>query len=715
MLADGKKLEARGRLAEALDAYVAQRAWEDAIRLAVSLERHADAARYCLEAGRPYDAAVCFQRAGQMKDCLGALMRVPATSPRYRAACVQAVRVALVVNAPLESLSSFFIPFIGQAPTAPVEAEALKALADTFSEMGKERLALSIYRTVVAAFPHDDEARERLESLEARVAALGATSQSKSGLPAVQVPGDAGPRTPSAGIAQTSPPGSRPSGITSASGGRPARVRLAELVVSHGLVSPQQVGKLLREQPDLGSSDTALAEALVTANLTKDVDLLKLQGEHWGLGWLSDPDAVAAVQPEAARALSQEQAERFHVAPLRIVERHLHVAMENPRDMELIDKLRFATGMVITPFFATEAGIRRARARLYTGEDPGAVEVPSWQGQLFSSDSELVVSPFSDRVTSTREHTFDTGEFNQQELERDASTAARPAVEPSPPRASAPRPVTTGMKIAERYRLEALLGEGGSASVYRARDLELDEPVALKLFHPMSQRDAETLVARFKLELSLSRILTHPNIVRLFDLGVWEGQRYLTMEYLEGKDLGSRLEQLQGPLPVGAVVSVLEQACEALAAAHERGIVHRDIKPANLFVTDEGVVKVMDFGIARRLDTPGVTVTGTIAGTPEYMSPEQINSFSESQGPADMYSLGATAYHLLTGSLPFPYRELMKVLLAQATEQPAPLRAKNPAVPPELEALVLALLAKDPARRPTARQAADALRRLGSV
>ncbi len=209
------------------------------------------------------------------------------------------------------------------------------------------------------------------------------------------------------------------------------------------------------------------------------------------------------------------------------------------------------------------------------------------------------------------------------------------------------------------------------------------------------------MVARFKLELSLSRSLAHPNIIRLFDLGSQGEWRYLTMELLEGNDLASLMETRDSPFPIAEGLRYLEQVCAGLQQAHDRGVVHRDIKPHNLFVTKAGEVKVMDFGIARKLNSPGVTVMGTIAGTPEYMSPEQINGFSGVNHATDLYALGVTAFQMFTDTLPFAQPELTRLLIAQATEAPPSPRARNPNIPADLELVLLKLLEKKPEDRPS--------------
>ena len=682
-MSEGTKLEAQGLLDKALEAYVDERHWDGAIRLAMQLKRHLEAARFCLQAQRPWDAAVCFQRGGAQKDCLAALLHVTPTSARYRDACVHAVRVAQTLGTPLEAMSAYFMPFISYAPSSLGEAEAMKDLAESFTRSDKLRLAVSIYRSVLQAFPKDNEAADRLAVLSSAVP----------------------PRAPSPSAKVEAPPPSAPPIPSTMSGVvRAFRPKLGDLLVSRGLITQAQLERLQREQPETTGSEPTLAEAMVAGGIVKDVDIIKTLSESCGMPWISDDDLVAGATAEAGELLTLELAERWKVAPLKVVDRKLHVAMQDPRDMTFIDKLRFGTGAKIVGIFATPTGIRRTIGKVFHGEDPERSDVSSWHGQLLDpTGGAVALEPFSDRYTGTREHQFDTGEFD------------RPASLPSPDRKKAPtievqKPPSVGSRFAGRYQLEALIGEGGSASVYRAMDLELGEHVAIKLFSPATAAEVETMVARYKLELSLSRILSHPNIIRLFDLGSQGEWRYLTMELLEGKDLSTLMEQ-RGPIPVEEGLRWLEQICTGLQVAHERGVIHRDIKPHNLFVTTQGEVKVMDFGIARKLNSPGVTVVGTIAGTPEYMSPEQINGFSDVTHATDLYALGITAYQMFTGTLPFEHPELTRLLIAQATEAPPLPRSRNPKIPPDLELVLLSLLAKKPVDRPSsARELGASLR-----
>jgi serine/threonine-protein kinase len=203
-------------------------------------------------------------------------------------------------------------------------------------------------------------------------------------------------------------------------------------------------------------------------------------------------------------------------------------------------------------------------------------------------------------------------------------------------------------------------------------------------------------VARFKQELKLSRQLIHPNIIRLYDIGMHAGHRYISMELLQGQSLKERMAK---PIDFRSAIGYLVQACHGLQAAHDAGVVHRDVKPDNFFVTNDGVLKVMDFGIAKQHATPGVTVAGSIAGTPMYMSPEQISSFSSVTHLTDVYALGVCAYELFTGRVPFNHAELVPLLMMHVNTPPEPPRARNPGVPPELESAILKALAKDPAQR----------------
>jgi eukaryotic-like serine/threonine-protein kinase len=284
--------------------------------------------------------------------------------------------------------------------------------------------------------------------------------------------------------------------------------------------------------------------------------------------------------------------------------------------------------------------------------------------------------------------------------------ALPPGSRTPPPRATTAAGATfaPGDLIAERYRVEAEIGRGGMASVYRAQDLELSESVALKVFRPMPQD--EEGINRFRQELKVSRRLIHPNITRLYDIGVHEGSRYISMELL----VGHSLERLCGTKwPARRGIDCLVQVCFGLSAAHAQGVIHRDIKPGNLFLTREGIAKIMDFGIARERAVPGVTQAGMIVGTPEYLSPEQISG-GDAGDTSDLYALGVVAYEMFTGRKPFVHDDLVPLLQMHLVSPPVPPRQHAPQLPASLETVILTLLRKNPQERyPSARATAEAL------
>src|SRR5260370_3292429 len=209
--------------------------------------------------------------------------------------------------------------------------------------------------------------------------------------------------------------------------------------------------------------------------------------------------------------------------------------------------------------------------------------------------------------------------------------------------------LTAGAVLGGRYEIIKTLGQGGMGAVYKARDREVDRVVALKVIRPELANQPEIL-ARFKQELILSRQVTHKNVVRIFDLGEAESVKFITMEFVEGRDLLSILRD-STPLSLEQKVKIVGQVCRALEAAHAEGVVHRDLKPQNIMGENTGRVDVMDFGIAHSMEGAGVTSTGMLVGTPAYVSPEQAKG--EKVDPrSDIYTLGIVFYDLLTGKVP---------------------------------------------------------------
>jgi eukaryotic-like serine/threonine-protein kinase len=255
--------------------------------------------------------------------------------------------------------------------------------------------------------------------------------------------------------------------------------------------------------------------------------------------------------------------------------------------------------------------------------------------------------------------------------------------------------------LAGRYVIEDVVGEGGMATVYKARHKLTDRPCAVKVMNPMMARD-NVVRERFRREAKAAQILAHPNIIEIFDQGDTEDDTsYLAMELLEGEDLGYLISR--GALPVGRALTIMVQMARALARAHDFGVLHRDLKPENIFICigpgGEDVVKLLDFGIARSLQDSRLTGTGEMFGTPQYMAPERITSIDT--GPsADLYALGILYFEMLTGRLPFDAPDIPSFLFKHLQEKPPKLRTLAPEVPEALEDLVDRMLAKDPASRP---------------
>jgi serine/threonine-protein kinase len=259
------------------------------------------------------------------------------------------------------------------------------------------------------------------------------------------------------------------------------------------------------------------------------------------------------------------------------------------------------------------------------------------------------------------------------------------------------RPPQPGDLIADRYELEELVGTGGMSTVFRARDLQLERRVAIKILHERYVDDAEYL-ERFRREARLVARLSHPNIVTVIDRGDDSGRQYIVFEHVEGENL-KELVTRTGRLPARRALELVIPVADGLAFAHEHGLVHRDVKPQNVLLSSEGEVKVTDFGIARSLDVEhGVTQTGTVLGTSEYLAPEQASG--EPVSPAtDEYSLGVVLWELLTGEVPFTGENFVAVALRHVNEPTPSLREQRPDLSPRLAAAVERALAKDPARR----------------
>jgi len=258
--------------------------------------------------------------------------------------------------------------------------------------------------------------------------------------------------------------------------------------------------------------------------------------------------------------------------------------------------------------------------------------------------------------------------------------------------ASGEKALTEGSVLGNRYEILAVIGKGGMGWVYKARDREIDRVVALKVIREDLARD-ENIIKRFKDEIILARKVTHKNVLRIFDIAEAEGRKFISMPYIEGRDLKDVITE-EGALPVERALDIAGQVLEALKSAHDAGVIHRDLKPQNIMIDKEGTVCVADFGIAKSADTGGLTVTGQIVGTPEYMSPEQAEG-KEVDSRSDLYSFGLILYEMLTGKVPFKADSIISTLMLRLREKPQAPSKDNPAVPPWLDRLVMRTLEKE--------------------
>lgn len=273
--------------------------------------------------------------------------------------------------------------------------------------------------------------------------------------------------------------------------------------------------------------------------------------------------------------------------------------------------------------------------------------------------------------------------------ERRAQNATQPAEEP------AGEPLEPGSMVG-RYLTLSRIGVGGMGIVYRAHDTELNRTVALKVLPPKFSQYPEYL-KRFHTEAQAQARLNSPHVVMLYELMDHPVGQVLVLEYVEGETLESRLRHY-GPLSVPDAVRVFEQAMRGVEHIHRMGVVHRDLKPSNIFITRDGEIKLMDFGIARLMDNHDPSQNGAMVGTLLYISPEQING-RETDGRSDVYTLGVSLFETVTGRLPFERRTDYALMHAHVQENPPSPKEFQRRLPPELEAVILKAMAKDPDRR----------------
>ena len=268
---------------------------------------------------------------------------------------------------------------------------------------------------------------------------------------------------------------------------------------------------------------------------------------------------------------------------------------------------------------------------------------------------------------------------------------------PAPPNSTWGGPsLRPGDILGNRYEVLEILGEGGMGAVYKASDIELSRTIALKVIRPELASKPEIL-QRFKQELILARQVTDRNVIRIFDLGEADGIKFITMEYVEGESLHQILRR-QGKISVDETVEIMKQMLNGLQAAHREGVIHRDLKPGNIMRDTQGRVVVMDFGLARSLGGDGLTRSGSMLGTMEYMSPEQAQA-REVDARSDIFTVGLICYELLTGTMPYQADSAIASLLKRMQERAVPVSGLDPSIPQPITDLIAKCLERDPALR----------------
>ena len=265
-----------------------------------------------------------------------------------------------------------------------------------------------------------------------------------------------------------------------------------------------------------------------------------------------------------------------------------------------------------------------------------------------------------------------------------------------------------GQKINDRYQIIKSIGEGGMANVYLAYDTILDRNVAVKVLRGDLATD-EKFVRRFQREALSASSLSHPNIVEVYDVGEDNGQYYIVMEYIEGKQLKQLLKK-RGKLTISEVIDIMLQISDGLSVAHDNYIIHRDIKPQNIMILENGLVKITDFGIAMAMNSTQLTQTNSVMGSVHYLPPEQANG-KGSTLQSDIYSMGILMYELLTGELPYKGDNAVEIALKHLKEPLPSVREKVPEVPQSVENIIIKATAKNPKNRyPDARAMNEDLR-----
>lgn len=328
----------------------------------------------------------------------------------------------------------------------------------------------------------------------------------------------------------------------------------------------------------------------------------------------------------------------------------------------------------------------------------------SFRTKLFRSGTDkpkITADPVSEQRMANRLENLEAlicrldRELNQQ-IEQSLFAVARNSL-PATGNSQMPTSmVNIASALGDRYQMLGELGRGGMGVVIQAYDKELKEQVAIKILSPMLSFNPEAL-ERLRREVSAARRVTHPNVIRIHDISQSNGVSYLSMEYFEGMSLKEFIRS-RSPLSHAVVLHIANQICDGIHAAHQQGVIHRDLKSQNIVINHANEIKIIDFGLARSRHLEGMTATGLIMGTPEYMAPEQVAGRTTDER-SDIYSLGIILYELITGCVPFTGESAISIGFKQINDEPTAPSHINPRVGAELEQVILKAMRKEPQER----------------
>ncbi len=671
-----KRFELQGKPELALEAYVHLKRFHDAARIAEQLGYVDQAASFYADAGMPFEAARAYATVGDTGEAVENYVRVPRDDSRYRQACHDLVRISQSVEHLNLQMELFLAKFVQQGPQEPRDLETFYFLAKLYRRHDLFENAKEVLEKLVNAQPGYRDAAELLKQVEADTKGnvkefkraleqdrqFESTDRKRPGVPAAPSMADL-PDLP--GLPGLPPVGAQPRAATPAPQGGPS----AQQPTPFPQAPPQPA--YLNPQAAPFPQAPGYAPQQWPGQPPPGWPGYPPQGQY-PPGYGPGPGGYPTPYPTPGYPGQFGQPHGYPPNPYG--QPQFGQPQGYPPNPYGQPQFGAAGPLPAAPPYGTPAPVHGAPPP-YTTPAPGAAVAPVHQ----PTPMPVGADDFGATMMS---------KSGSQPIPAAAQAPAPPAA-PARPR-SAPG---LGADVNQRYKLVDILGQGGMAIVFKAEDREIGETVALKLFTMDSNAEA---LDRFRQELRLSRQLVHPNIVRLYDIGVTDGFRFITMEMLVGRELRAYIGR---PFDVATGIGFLVQACAGLHYAHKAGVIHRDIKPENLFVTDSGVLKVMDFGIAKGQQSQGMTQVGMMAGTPQYMSPEQINSFGTVTGATDMYALGVVAYEMFCGRVPFSHAEVMPLLMMHVNQPVPPPIDVNPALPRAVSDIIVRMLAKNPAER----------------